>query len=107
MKLVNNYFVFVNGYLSKPFYLPTMDNRQTTLQILYEIVKETQHPTQYLCTPREMILHSTFDWSLIDKHLHLLQEDGFVSIKQTDSLYFSITESGVDFVQQLPAFQPT
>lgn len=82
-----------------------MDNRQTTLQILYEIVKETQHPTQYLCTPREMILHSTFDWSLIDKHLHLLQEDGLVSIKQTDSLYFSITEKGVEQVQQLPAFQ--
>jgi|GEM_PF-3265782 len=82
-----------------------MDNRYSTLQILHEIVKKQSHPTQYMCTPREMVLHSTFDWDLINKHLKLLQEDAMVIMTHTDSPYFSITEKGISFLDQLPAFE--
>ncbi len=92
--------------MCKAIYLSTMDNRYSTLQVLYEIVKEASHPAQYLCTPREMILHSTFDWALINKHLYLLQEDSMVLIKQSDPISFSITEKGIEYIQLLPVFQP-
>ncbi len=73
-----------------------MDKRYITLLTLAGIVREANHPTQYLCTPREMILHSTFDWELIHKHLLSLHEEGFVIIGQADTLQFSLTQTGMD-----------
>ncbi len=73
-----------------------MDKRYVTLRTLAGIVRDTPHPTQYLCTPREMILHSTFDWDLIHKHLVSLREEGLVLIGQADTLQFSLTSTGMD-----------
>ncbi len=78
-----------------------MDNRYTTLAILAGIVQETSHSTMYACTPREMILHSTFDWDMIHKHLVSLTEEGLVLISQAESLQFSITQAGLDRVAAL------
>jgi len=75
-----------------------MDNRYTTLATLAGIVQETAHSTMYACTPREMILHSTFDWDMIHKHLLALTEEGLVLISQAESLQFSITQAGLDKV---------
>src|SRR4051812_38400394 len=72
-----------------------MDKRYVTLQTLANIVRETPHPTQYLCTPREMILHSVFDWDLIHNHLSLLATEELVRIIQADTLQFFITEKGL------------
>lgn len=81
-----------------------MDKRKDTLKVLYNIVKEETHPTLYHCTPREMILHSTFDWELISKHLELLKADGFVEeIQNGNSPSFSITSKGIeDLLQHMP-----
>ena len=46
-----------------------------------------------------MILHSTFDWELIQKHLTQLQEEGFVEISKADTLQFSITEKGFSYIE--------
>jgi hypothetical protein len=75
-----------------------MDKRYITLLTLAGIVRETPHPTQYLCTPREMILHSTFDWDLIHKHLLSLHEEGLVIMGQADTLQFSLTLPGMNKV---------
>jgi hypothetical protein len=85
------------SYFSKnPDYLVRMDKRYVTLQTLAKIVRETPHPTQYLCTPREMILHSVFDWELINTHLASLEKEELVVIVQADTLQFYITQKGLD-----------
>lgn len=77
-------------------YLSGMDKRYVTLQTLYEIVKDEPHPEHYLCTPREMILHATFCWELIHKHLDLLAAEGLVTIlHQPETPYFHITARGI------------
>ena len=68
-----------------------MDKRYGTLQTLANIVRDTPHPTQYLCTPREMILHSVFDWDLIKTHLSLLATEDLVCMIQADNLQLYIT----------------
>lgn len=75
-----------------------MDKRYVTLQTLAKIVGETPHPTQYLCTPREMILHSVFDWELINSHLSSLEKEELVVKVQADTLQFYITQKGLDKV---------
>ncbi len=82
-------------------YLVEMENQYSTLQTLAQIAQEEPNPTHYLCTPREMILHATFDWDLIYKHLLSLQEEAMVIIAQADTLQFSITQKGLDKIQTL------
>ena len=76
-----------------------MDGREGTLAALYSIVKEHAQPEQYHCTPRELILHSTFDWELINKHLELLQVDGMVTMQHGISPSYCITQKGIAFVK--------
>ena len=72
-----------------------MDNRYITLQTLYNMVKDEPHPDQYVCSTREMILHSTFGWELVHAHLKALAEEGLVIFRQMDTLHFSLTPDGV------------
>lgn len=76
-----------------------MDNTYQTLQTLYRIVREETHPEQYLCTPREMVLHSTFGWDLIHKHLISLAEEGLVILQQLDTPHCYITPEGIELVR--------
>lgn len=83
-----------------------MDNTYQTLQTLYRIVREEKHPEQYLCTPRELILHSTFGWELIHKHLLTLAQQGLVILQQLDTPHCYITPDGIELVRvnsELPA----
>lgn len=75
-----------------------MDNRYSTLQTLYRIVKEETHPEQYLCTPRELILHSTYGWEIIHHHLILLSNEGLVTLRQLDTPHCYITLEGIEKV---------
>lgn len=76
-----------------------MDNSYYTLQTLYRIVREEPHPEQYLCTPREMILYSTFGWDIIHKHLLALAQRGLVMLQQLDTPHCYITAQGIDAVR--------
>ena len=75
-----------------------MDSRYTTLNTLAAIVQEKLHPTQYACTPREMILHSSFDWEQILEHLHELVKEELVIISPAETLQFFITQAGLDMM---------
>jgi hypothetical protein len=88
-------------HFSQLFYLVGMENQYFTLQILAQIAQEESNPIQYLCTPREMILHATFDWERIYKHLLSLQEENLVVIAQADTLQFSITQQGLNKIRTL------
>lgn len=76
-----------------------MDNTYYTLQTLYRIVREEPHPEQYLCTPREMILHSTFGWDTIHKHLLALAQQGLVLLQQLDTPHCYITTQGIETIK--------
>lgn len=77
-----------------------MDNTYYTLQTLYRIVREEPHPEQYLCTPREMILHSTFGWDTIHKHLLSLAQQGLVMLQQLDTTpHCYITNEGIETIK--------
>jgi len=80
-------------------YLTDMENTYYTLQTLYKIVREEPHPEQYLCTPREMILYSTFSWDTIHKHLLALAQQGLVMLQQLDTPHCYITTQGIETVK--------
>ena len=80
-------------------YLTGMENTYYTLQTLYRIVREEPHPEQYLCTPREMILHSTFGWDTIHKHLLALAQQGLVLLQQLDTPHCYITTQGIETIK--------
>lgn len=66
-----------------------------TLSTIYEIVKTDNAPETYLCTPHEIILRQTHDWSGIQKHLELLEAEKLVIIKHLDKMAISITKTGI------------
>jgi hypothetical protein len=72
-----------------------MLNEYDTLRTLSLIAEESTKPTQYLCTPREMILKSTSDWDKINNDLKTLAEKSFVQITRADTIRFSITSQGI------------
>jgi predicted transcriptional regulator len=82
-------------------YLKVMNNAYTTLRTLAAIALEEPNPVQYVCTPREMILHSTFDWDLINKQLLYLQDEGLVKIVKADTYLYSITQKGLDTIASM------
>ena len=75
-----------------------MESPYKTLQTIYTIAKHDQQPVTYPCRPREIILRLFLDWSIIQQHLKLLEEEGFVVTKQLDTLIITITRAGIDKV---------
>ncbi len=72
-----------------------MEACYTTLTAIYDIVKSDPSPHTYLCTPREIILRQTQDWSSIEQHLKILAAENLVTIKQLDKMVISINPSGI------------
>ena len=72
-----------------------MEPRYRTLHTILEIVKNDPEPLTYLCRPREIILRQFEDWSIIQQHLKLLEEEGLVVTIQKDTLIITITIAGI------------
>lgn len=84
-----------------------MDTRYITLATLAAIVQQKLHPTQYACTAREMILHSSFDWEHIHADLKQLDKEGMVVISPAETIQFFITQPGLDMANSLePTLEP-
>lgn len=75
-----------------------MESHYKTLQTIYSITQHDPQPVTYPCRPREIILRQFQDWSVIQQHLRLLEEEGFVLMKQLDTLVITITNAGIDKV---------
>ena len=67
-----------------------------TLQTIYDISKADPQPDTYKCRPREIILRQFQDWSIIQQHLKLLQEEGLIITRQEDTLVIFITLPGIE-----------
>jgi len=72
-----------------------------TLKTLSLIAEESPKPTQYQCTPREMILKSNADWDRISRDLFALQSESLVEITKADTIRFSITTKGIEKINSL------
>jgi len=72
-----------------------MNPHYKTLETIFTIAHQDPNPVTYLCRPREIILRQFQDWSVIQQHLELLEQEGLVVTKQMDTLIISITNSGI------------
>ena len=75
-----------------------MKSHYKTLETIYNIAHQDPNPITYLCRPREIILRQFQEWSIIQQHLELLEQEGMVVTKQMDTLIISITLSGIQKV---------
>ncbi len=78
-----------------------METEDTTLQTIFNIVKNDPHPETYLCSPREIILRQFQDWDTIQQHLQVLEKDELIIIKQLDKIAICITFKGIAKAQLL------
>lgn len=76
-----------------------MEAHYKTLQTIYNISKDDAQPDSYKCRPREIILRQFQDWSVIQHHLHLLEQEEMVLINQEDTLVIRITSKGIEKVK--------
>ncbi len=70
------------------------------LQTIYGIVKNDPQPEQHGCRPRELILRSLQEWSVIQQQLQLLEEEEMITTEQQDTLIIRITHAGLERVKQ-------
>jgi hypothetical protein len=77
-----------------------MQDHHHLLQTIYQIVKNDPQPEQYGCRPRELILRSLQEWSVIQQQLHLLEEEELVTTEQQDTLVIRITVMGLEKAKQ-------
>lgn len=75
-----------------------MESRYKTLLTIYNITKEDPQPQTYKCRPREIILRQFQDWSVIQQHLTLLEEEGLITTNQEDTLVIWITVAGIALI---------
>ncbi len=75
-----------------------MGSHYKTLLTVYTITKQDPQPVTYQCRPREIILRQFQDWAIIQQHLKLLEEEGFIVTKQLDTLVITITPAGIEKV---------
>ena len=81
---------------SQSLSLSFMLEQYETLKTLSLIAEGSPKPTQYQCTPRELILRSNADWEKINKDLQTLASEALVQIVRADTPLFSITSKGID-----------
>lgn len=77
-----------------------MQTHYHLLHTIFEIVKNDPQPEQYGCRPRELILRSLQEWSVIQQQLHLLEEEELVVTEQQDTLIIRITFAGLEKAKQ-------
>ena len=77
-----------------------METRHQVLKTLYEIVKDKPDPQTYPCRPREIILRTYIDWSIIHQQLKTLEEEKLVTTKQLDTLVITITKEGMERIKE-------
>jgi hypothetical protein len=73
-----------------------MQDHYQLLRTIYQIVKNDPQPEQYGCRPRDLILRQLQEWSTIQHHLQMLEEEELVTMEQQDTLIIRITTAGLE-----------
>jgi DNA-binding transcriptional ArsR family regulator len=77
--------------------------RYQLLQTIYDISKVDPKPETYPCRPRELILRLMQDWSVIQQHLNILEEEGLIRTVQQDTLIIYLSPEGIQKLVELKA----
>ena len=93
--LINSRFIFSDIF--------TFMERYKLLQTIYEIAKVDPRPETYACRPRELILRLMQDWSVIQQHLKVLEEEGLIRTIQQDILIIYISPEGIQKLAEIKA----
>ncbi len=73
-----------------------MDHPYSTLQTIYNIVKDDPDPTSYPCKPAQIIVRQFLPWDTILEHIHRLSADGLVDLIQQERFTLvKITHKGI------------
>jgi hypothetical protein len=72
-----------------------MQDHYALLQTIYDIVRQDPQPERYACRPRELILRSLKEWSVLHEHIQLLEAEKLVMTEQQDTLVIRITPEGL------------
>lgn len=87
-----------------PLFLLRMQTIDTShfaiLQLIYSIVKDDSHPLKCKVHPRDLILRSMQDWSLILSSLKILEEEELITMKQLEVLQIALTQRGFDMCHE-------
>ena len=78
-----------------------MESKYQTLLIIYELIKHEPNPPLIMLQPGQIIIRQNFPWDEIVNHLHELQSEGLVTIKQLSTAAISITAKGLDQITAL------
>jgi hypothetical protein len=73
--------------------------KYSTLKVLYLLVQDCIHPTQFACKPAEIITHHSIPWDTILVHLTELASEGLVIF--TIPSVITITQAGLDKINEL------
>ena len=76
-----------------------MEPQYKTLQTIFNITKDDPQPTTYKCRPREIILRQFQDWSIIQKHIELLENEGLLITAQEETLVIKLTTPGIEKIK--------
>lgn len=77
-----------------------VEEKYLTLQVIYSLVKETMHPTQFACKASEIIIHHNQPWDIILSHLNELATEGLITFIVPSVI--TITENGIKKSEYLP-----
>jgi len=77
-----------------------MENKYSTLQTIYGLVRNEADPTAVIMHTGEIIIHQHFPWNEIGQHLNELQGEGLILIKQLNTAVVYITEKGLRFCME-------
>ena len=72
-----------------------MKNRYFTLQTIYELVKNDEHPTASVIYPNEIIVRQSYPWDEIVKYLNELKAENLIEILQHSPAIINLTEAGL------------
>ena len=73
-----------------------MDHPYSTLQTIYNIVKDDPDPTSYPCKPAQIIVRQFLPWDTILEHIHQLTREGLVELQQQERFTLvKITQKGL------------
>ena len=72
-----------------------MEAYHETLLTIYAIIKAESSPETYLCTPHEIILRQSQDWTTVQGHLDQLEKEHYITVKHLDKIAVCITSSGI------------
>ena len=72
-----------------------MEAYHETLLTIYSIIKSESSPETYLCTPHEIILRQSQDWTTVQGHLDQLEKEHLITVKHLDKIAVCITATGI------------